>query len=409
MVKAFRRLAFAIWGTEVDRALRPVIAVSFFGSLAGSTWWSFMGLWAIEQLDAKQQLPYAFLVGAMLAMISGFVGGHLSDYIGRRKVILFGQSVMVAYPLILIVVGTNLWPGLVMLMLAGVFGGLGGSASQAMVADLVEPAKHEAAYATVRVASNFGVVIGPPVGAILLFAGSWNLLFVGVFFLALIAWVLAYRLLPVRGAFAPEAPPDRGSLGVILRDRPFLLFLFSAIFAWLVYVAYQEILPISLVDGYGYEIWAWGFLTAINPLLVGLFQLRITRSLTGIPVASKLAAAMLMMGLPFLLLTATQAVWVVILVIVVFVVGEMVWVPTSQSVVAGLAPEDVRGAYMGAFGSAPAVAFALAPFIGLSVRNAWDDSTMWVMFASIAVVAATLGWLACQTGDVAATPEPESA
>ena len=192
-----------------------------------------------------------------------------------------------------------------MLMLAGVFGGLGGSASQAMVADLVEPAKHEAAYATVRVASNFGVVIGPPVGAILLFAGSWT---------ALRRRVLprADRLgarvpaAPGRGAFAPEAPPDRGSLGVILRDRPFLLFLFSAIFAWLVYVAYQVILPISLVDGYGYEIWAWGFLTAINPLLVGLFQLKITRSLTGIPVASKLAVAMLMMGLPFLLLTATR-------------------------------------------------------------------------------------------------------
>ena len=83
--------------------------------------------------------------------------------------------------------------------------------------------------------------------------------------------------------------------------------------------------------------------------------------------------------------------------------------PTSQSVVAGLAPEDVRGAYMGAFGSAPAVAFALAPFIGLSVRNAWGDSTMWVMFASIAVVAATLGVARCSDRDVTATPEPESA
>ena len=401
-------MALAIWGTEVDRALRPLIAVSFFSSLAASTWWSYMGIWAVEQLDAKAELPFAFLVGATLAAAAGFIGGHISDHIGRRKVILFGQGAMVLYPLVLIAIGSNMWPGLVMLMLAGVMGGLGGSVSQAMVADLVEPAKHEAAYATVRVASNFGVVVGPPVGGALYLLGGWNALFAGVFVLALVDWLLAYRLLPSGGAYAPQAPPERGSLGVIVRDRPFLLFIFSAMFAWLVYVAYQEVLPISLVDGYGYPIAAWGFLTAINPLLVGLFQLKITRSLTGIPVATKLAVALLLMGLPFLLLTVTQAVAVVVAVIVVFVVGEMLWVPSSQSVVAGMAPEDVRGAYMGAFGSAPAVAFALAPFIGLSVRNHWGDATMWVMFASISIVAATFGWLACQGSRVRA-PQPESA
>ena len=34
---------------------------------------------------------------------------------------------------------------------------------------------------------------------------------------------------------------------------------------------------------------------------------------------------------------------------VIFVVGEMLWVPTSQAIAAELAPEDLRGAYMGAF------------------------------------------------------------
>ena len=60
----------------------------------------------------------------------------------------------------------------------------------------------------------------------------------------------------------------------------------------------------------------------------------------------------------------------------IFVIGEMLWVPTSQAVVAALAPQDIRGAYMGAFGSAPAIGFALAPLIGLQVRNSFgDDAT----------------------------------
>ena len=92
---------------------------------------------------------------------------------------------------------------------------------------------------------------------------------------------------------------------------------------------------------------------------------------------------MLLMGLPFLLLSVSAAIPVVALVIFVFVIGEMLWVPTSQSVVAGLAPEDVRGAYMGAFGSTAAAGFALAPFIGLQVRDSFGDGAMWAMFAGV--------------------------
>ena len=100
------------------------------------------------------------------------------------------------------------------------------------------------------------------------------------------------------------------------------------------------------------------------------------------------------MGLPYLLLVASQSVLAVVTVVVVFVIGEMLWVPTSQAVVAELAPADIRGAYMGAFGSAPAIGFALAPLIGFQVRNSFGDDATWTLFAVLGVVAAALGGLA---------------
>jgi predicted MFS family arabinose efflux permease len=224
--------------------------------------------------------------------------------------------------------------------------------------------------------------------------GSWSALFPTVAVLSGIAWLTAFRFLPHRGAFAPEGPPERGSLPVILADKRFLLFLGSAVFAWLTYVAYEIVLPVSIVDGYGYEPSTWGFLVWVNPLLVTLFQVRLTRLAAPIAPAPKLVLAMLVMGLPYLLLVWTSALWALVFVIVVFVVGEMLWVPTSQAVVADLAPPDIRGAYMGAFGSAPAVGFALAPLLGLQVRNSFGDEATWAMFAGIGVVAAVLGGLA---------------
>ena len=93
------------------------------------------------------------------------------------------------------------------------------------------------------------------------------------------------------------------------------------------------------------------------------------------------------------------------LVITIFVIGEMLWVPTSQSIAAALAPADVRGAYMGAFGGTGAAGFALAPFFGLQVRDAAGDGAMWGMFAAFSVVAAVLGALACR--GVMTRPESE--
>jgi MFS family permease len=182
---------------------------------------------------------------------------------------------------------------------------------------------------------------------------------------------------------------------VIRRDRLFLLFLASSLFAWLVYVAYETVLPVSLVDTHGLEPAAWGLLLVINPFFVTLFQLRLTRRVERISAAPKLVAAMLLMGLPFLLFRLSSAIPVIALVIVLFVLGEMLWVPTSQAVVAGLAPDDLRGAYMGAFGSMAAAAFALAPFTGLQMRGAYGDDAMWAMFASISIVSAFLGAVAC--------------
>jgi predicted MFS family arabinose efflux permease len=384
-----------IWGAEVDPALRPVLLVTLMGSLAGSSVWNFMGIWAVKELGATStQLSYGYLLMAAVGGIVGYGAGHLSDHFGRRRVILVGQGILAVYVLLFLTAGGNIWFGLGLMVGAAGLGSFGGSAGQAMVADLVPPERHEEAYASVRVAANLGVTMGPPIGSLFLLVGGWTLFFPCVSLLALSAWFLAFRYLPKRGAYAPEGPPERGSFGVILQDRTFLVFMLASVFAWVVYVAYETVLPISLVESHGVPTWAWGFLLVVNPILVTFFQLRLTRRVAGIPAARRWVVAMLLMGLPFLALGISSLLPVIVLILVLFVIGEMLWVPVSQSAVAGLAPEDLRGAYMGAFGGTAAMGFALAPFMGLQVRGAAGDTAMWAAFAVVAVVSAVLGAIA---------------
>jgi predicted MFS family arabinose efflux permease len=405
-VRLVRRLIRLVWGTEVDPALRPVLAVGLAGTIAGSTVYPFLGVWALTELGASQiELSIALLAGALCGGAVGFLGGSLSDRVGRRPVILASWTLQIAVAPMLVLAGHRVALGLAVLALFPALGSLGNAADQALVADLVPPERHEQAYAAVRVANNLGIALGPPIGALLLIGQNWTRLFLGATAMACVGLYIAWRWIPAGGRYRAEpSERPRGAFGVIRHDAVFLVFLASSVLATMTYVAFETLLPISLVASHGLQPSEWGFLLVINPILVTLVQLRLTRATTGIRASTKLAVALPLMGAPFLLLTLSGTVPTAAVVILLFVFGEMLWIPTSQAVVAAIAPADIRGAYMGVFGASWAVAWALAPFGGLQVRNAFGDDTMWACVAVISLAAGVAGALAARGHDADVEP-----
>jgi MFS family permease len=131
-VTLFGRLFRLVWGGDVDRPLRPVLAVSLVGSIASSSAYPFMGIWAIKHLHAPQsRLAFTYLIGAVLAGFIGYAAGHWSDRVGRRPMILAGWGFQALVPLLLIGVGVHIYAGLALtraaagVRLAGRCGGSG--------------------------------------------------------------------------------------------------------------------------------------------------------------------------------------------------------------------------------------------------------------------------------------------
>ena len=227
-MRLFGRFFRLVWGDDVPGPLRPVLAVQFCGSVAMSALWTYIGIWALERLDASSTaIGITFTCGALAATATGYLGGHLSDYLGRKPLILIGFGLESVFVLAYLAAGGRELLGLSLVVVASALGSLAQGADQALVADLVPEEKHEQAYASVRVASNLGVTIGPPIGGLLLLGEDWNRLFLGVAVMAGLAFLVGLRWLPQRGEFTPEGPPERGSFGVIRQDKAFLLFLVS--------------------------------------------------------------------------------------------------------------------------------------------------------------------------------------
>jgi MFS family permease len=288
--------------------------------------------------------------------------------------------------------------GFALVVLAGILGAPAYTGTTTIVADVVPPERQEAGYAAVRVANNLGLVLGPPVAALLLLGHNWTLFLAGVAVMGGVACAVAVRFLPAVGAHAKETLPS-GALRLIARDTPFVLLLVSTLLGFMVYVPFEVVLPVVAVQSFGLAPSTWGFLMVINPLLVSLCQLRLTEAVRLVPPALKLAAGLMLMGFPFLLLVASGSVPVLALVLVLFVFGEMLWVPTSQALAARIAPEQLRGAYMGAFTGSSAIAWTLAPLIALNLRAAAGNAPMWIFFAALAIVGAFAGVAARRAAD----------
>jgi predicted MFS family arabinose efflux permease len=281
----------------------------------------------------------------------------------------------------------------VLIILQGAIGAPAYSLDRVLVADLiVEPAEREAGYAAIRVASNVGILIGPPLAGLLVYLGGWTAFLLGIAALGAAGAVLAIVLLPATAR--PSAEAQTGSLREVISDRPFALLLLSNLFSWIDYCAFEAVLPVIAVSAYGLSSSNWGLLVAISPALVILGQLRLTRATSRIAVAPRLAGSALLMGLPFLVLLAAHGVAAIAAVIVLFILGEMVWMPTSQAIAAELAPEPSRGTYFGALAAMTGPAWTLAPLIAFQLHDHAGVHSVWLLFAAVAVAAALTGVLA---------------
>src|SRR5439155_19714749 len=242
-----------------------------------------------------------------------------------------------------------------------------------------EEERRERAYATVRVATNLGAFVGPPLAALLIYLGGWTSFLLGLSLLGATGAYVTTAFLPATGGPAAGGAEDAGSLKVIRRDRPFVLLLLSTLLAFTDYCGFEAVLPVIAVTAYGLSASSWGLLVVISPLLVVLLQLRLTRISARIPTAERLALAILLMGLPFLVLTVSGSVAAIGIVIALFMVGEMIWMPSSQAVAAQLAPPEARGTYFGALAAMTGPAWTLAPFIALQLRAHAGVASVWIL------------------------------
>ena len=357
----------------------------------------FFALYLTQKFDIGMST-----VGILFAIfsVSGFVGsalgGALTDRMGRKGVIIFSLVLSSLSAL-----GMGFAPSLAVFtavsVIVGTLSNIGGPAHEAVVADLLPPEKRAEGYGIIRVIFNLAVIIAPAIAGLLI-ARAYILLFIVDAVISLIcAGIVLFALPETKPQAHANAKPETmkqtfAGYGRVFKDTHFVAFIGVTIMMSLMYMNMNTTLGVFLRDQHGLPEVGYGSLISINAILVVIFQFWIARRLEKYKSMLMMAAGSFLYAIGFAMYGFVSGYMLFVAAMVVITIGEMIVSPFQQALVAGFAPETMRGRYMAVSGLSWGIAFAIGPYFAGVILDGPNPNLLWV-FCGFLGILATIGFI----------------
>src|SRR5437773_3296554 len=113
----------AALGGGVDRRILPVAGVTFIYSASFSTFWVYVGIYAVKGLHwPASRVGLLFLASAPAAAVANYLSGRISDRTGRKPLIVVSFFASSANMLLLVWLGGTTALAFVLIVVQGVIG-----------------------------------------------------------------------------------------------------------------------------------------------------------------------------------------------------------------------------------------------------------------------------------------------
>ena len=359
-----------------------VVTVRFVDGIGGTLLFPFFALYITEKFNVGM-LEAGILLGmsSLFGLIGSMFGGALTDKFGRKRLILFGlvfsavstlafglvNDIKVLYPLVIVV---------------GLLSSISHPAHEAMIADILPEKKRQEGFGILRVVANFSWIIGPAIGGFLANINYFYLFAIDSIISCIVALIIA-RTIPETKP-APHAHEESQSFlqtfsgyRFVLRDRAFIAFIIANITMLIVYQQMYGSLSVYIRDYHGLTPQHYGWLMMTSAITVILFQFWLTRTIKHLPPFLMMSFGTIFYAIGFLLFGFFTIFILFALNIVIITIGEMIVVPTSQALVAGFAPEDMRGRYMAIAGLSWAIPSTIGPGLAGYIMDNYNPNLVW--------------------------------
>ncbi len=374
-----------------------IVSANFVDRVGGALIFPFFALYITKQFQVGMiEVGLLFALFSISDMIGTMIGGALTDYLGRKRMIIMG---------LIVSAGTSLGMGLVnqlewfyvMGAVSGLFATAAGPAHQAMLTDILPEKKRAEGFGIMRVAANLAVAIGPAIGGFIA-SYSYLILFVADTITSLITALIVYLVVEETRPEVAETAEKQGfketfiGYRKVIEDRKFMVFVVVSTIATIVYSQMYGTLSVFLRDVHGVPESGYGWLMTLNAGMVVLFQFMITRKISDKPPMLILALGSVFYVIGFGLYGFVSIYLLFMVAMAIITIGEMVVIPVAQAYVGDAAPEDMRGRYMGVMGFSWMIPWMIGPLLaGLLMDNGYPN---WVWYGSAILASiSALGFL----------------
>lgn len=385
---------------EYPRAFWIYNIIVFIDRLGGFMLYPFFALYLTQKYDiGMATVGLIFAVFSITGMIGSALGGAIADRMGRKTVIIFSLILSSLSAL-----GMGLAPTiaifLVVVVLVGTLSSIGHPAHEAVVADLLPPAKRAEGYGLIRIVFNIAVIIAPPIAGLLISHSYLTLFIVDAVISLISASVVLFALPETKPQAQAHVKPESmkqtfAGYGRVFKDTPFLAFIGVTVMMTLVYMNMNSTLGVYLRDQHGLPEFRYAMLLSINAILVVLLQLWVTRRLQSYKPFLMMAAGSLLYAIGFAMYGVVTGFALFVVSMIVITIGEMVVTPFQQSLVASFAPEDMRGRYMAVSGLSWSISFTVGPYLAGLLLESSNPSLLWAACGAVGMLA-TLGFMVLQ-------------
>ena len=382
---------------EYPKQFWVIVGSNFIDHVGGALIFPFFALYITMKFQVGMtEVGLLFALFSVTDMIGNMIGGALTDFLGRKTMIILGLIISALTSLGMGFVQELQW-FYVMGAISGLFATAAGPAHEAMLIDILPEKKRSEGFGVMRVAMNLSVAIGPAIGGFLA-SRSYLILFIAdtvtSLITALIVYLVVEESMPVK-----QETKDKKSFkttfigyGDVLKDKKFMWFVVISTIATLVYSQMYSTLSVFLRDVHGVPESGYGWLMTLNAGMVVLFQFMITRRISKRPPMLILALGSLLYVIGFGMYGFVDGYLMFMLAMVIITVGEMVIIPVAQAYVGNAAPEDMRGRYSGVMGFSWMIPWMIGPLLAGLIMDNGDPNWVWYGSAILGLVAA-LGFL----------------
>jgi len=381
---------------ELPDKFWTLVGASFIDRLGGALIFPFFALYITQRFGVGMtEVGTLFLFFSASSLVGEAIGGALADKYGRKAIIIFSLIMSAASTVVMGLVD-DLKVFYVVAILVGILADTGGPAHQAMVADLLPEDKRSTGFAVLRVTANLAVTFGPMIGGLL--AGiNYLYLFIIDAIMSTITAVLVFFLMPeTKPVIVSEVHKEKETslletikgYSVVLKDKVYIIFVLVSALMVIVYTQMNSTLSVFLRDHRATSPQYFGYILSMNAAMVVIMQFWISRKLDAKRPFLVMASGTVLYAIGFAMYGFTYSfVWFLVAMFII-TIGEMMTVPTSQALVAGFAPEDMRGRYMAVYGWCWIIPSAIGPLVAGLVMDYIDPNWVWWGSGILAIFAA---------------------